>query len=296
MRLDKDRRTLLVLSLLPLILGSAIAVSVLGSSLIGQLIARSRAFSVAEIAVQAVVSTLLGMAVVLALFWITERGGRRGRKLVVALVVSPILGFISLFSGESLLLVMFKGSTNILMALVLLLSLAISMLSIVLIVIDVVPPTVRSAFAGFYGSVFGTFLGITMVTTSIVVIVISIAVEDYLLTRYSSAASPEQMSEPAGSDPFDYARIKSSRAGSWSRRLHNILFDSRAFGGLLSISCLGNDCHPSGFWDINQCDRTRARRSHSTGNTPTGADCALSMACAHECSCIVARSTKHLVR
>jgi hypothetical protein len=210
-KLDKNRATLLVLSLLPLILGSVIAVAVLGSSLIGQLIAHSPSFTAEEVAVQAAISTVLGMAVVLVLFWIMERGGRRGQRLVVALVVSPILGFVSLFTGESLLLVMFKGSTNILVVLVLVVSLGVTLLSIVLVVSDLFPPVMRSAFAGFYGSVFGTFLGITMVTASMAVIVISIAVEDYLLTRYSPAASPEQMSESVGSDPFDYARIKSSR-------------------------------------------------------------------------------------
>jgi hypothetical protein len=212
MKLDKDRGMLLVLSLLPLILGSAIAGSVLASSLIGQLITQSRAFSAAEIAIQASVSTVLGLTVVLALFWIMEKGGRRGQKLVVALVVSPILVLISLFSGEFLLLLMFKGTTNVLMVLVLMASVGISMISIVLIAIDLIPPTARSVFAGFYGSVFGTFLGITMVTTSMAVIVISIAVEDYLLTRHSPAAETEQMSELAGSNPFDYARIKSKGA------------------------------------------------------------------------------------
>jgi len=212
MRFDKDRGKLLILSLLPLILGSTIALSVAGSSLMGQLLVSSPTFSAAEIAVQAAVSTVLGMTVVLALFWITERGGRRGQKLVVALVMSPMLGFISLFSGESLLLVMFKGSTNVLMAIVLIASLGVSLISIVLILTDVIPPIVRGAFAGFYGSVFGTFLGITMMTSSMIVIVMSIAVEDYLLTRYSPAARAEQISEQVGSDPFDYARIKSGSA------------------------------------------------------------------------------------
>jgi hypothetical protein len=105
---------------------------------------------------------------------------------------------------------MFKGSTSVLMAWVMIFSLGISMISIVVILIDVVPPTVRSIFAGFYGSVFGTFLGSTMVSTSMVVIVISIAVEDYMLTGHSPAARPDRINESVGSDPFDYARIKSS--------------------------------------------------------------------------------------
>ncbi len=209
MKLDKERGLLLLLSLLPLFIGSVIVVSVLDSSLIGEIVSSTYSFTPIELATQAIVSTALGMIVVLALFWVVERGGHGARRLVVAFLVSPILGFVSVFLSQALLLVLFKGSTDVLQGVVLFLSLGVSMISIVLVMIDVVPPVLRNVLVAFYGSIFGTFLGITMVTSSMVVLIASIIVEDYSLIRFSPATQTEQVIDHIGSDPFDYTRIKS---------------------------------------------------------------------------------------
>jgi hypothetical protein len=209
MKLDRERGTLLLLSLLPLLIGSVIVLSVLDSSLIGEIVGGSYSFTPVQLATQAVVSTALGLVVVLALFWVVQRTGRGAKRFIVAFLVSPILGFVSVFLGQVLLLVLFKGSRYLMQGVVLFLSVGVSMISVVLVMIDVIPPLLRNVFVAFYGSIFGTFLGMTMVTSSMIVLIASIIVEDYLLIRYSPATQTEQVIDQMESDPFDYTRIKS---------------------------------------------------------------------------------------
>ncbi|MHA1772446.1 MAG: hypothetical protein ACTSYL_11780 [Candidatus Thorarchaeota archaeon] len=217
------RLVLFFLAVIPIIAGSLIAITVLGSDVIGTIISNSRTYSVPELMVQALVSILLGSIVVASLFWIVKRRGTR--RIVVAFVVSPLLGFISIFISETFLLVLFKGTTNAFAGFVLLLSLAVSMLAIALIIIDVIPPTIRNLFVAFYGSVFGAFLGITLVTSNIFVIIITVIIEDYFLTRHHPIGHREVMQDRIGSDPFDYARvqIKGSAVGAGDYVVYSLI-------------------------------------------------------------------------
>lgn len=181
------------------------------TALIGEVIGNTSGFTIIDFAVQALISTVLGVLVVYALFYLMKQKGRGGRKLVVALVVSPILGFVSIFIGQAFLLILFKGSTSVLEGFLLAVSVGVSMLSLALVIIDAIPPLLRNLFVAFYGSIFGTFLGVTMVTTSMVVLIVSLVIEDYLLTTHSPMADDEFMRDTIGSDPFDYTRIKSEQ-------------------------------------------------------------------------------------
>ncbi len=206
------RRSQLILSILsglPLLIGSVFALLVLDSSTIGNIISSSQGYNLGEIIIQSIVSIALGMLVVFSLFQLIQRRGRRARKLVIAFLISPILYFVSVFIGEAFLLLLFKGSRNVFQGFILILSLGISMLSLVMIVMDAIPTPVKNIFVSFYGSIFGIFLGITMVTPTMFVVVISLIVEDYLLTRHSPVADDAIMSGRIGADPFDYTRIQS---------------------------------------------------------------------------------------
>jgi hypothetical protein len=164
-----------------------------------------------QVVVEAVVSVLLGGTVVFLLFWVIQRRGRNARKLVVTFVAFPILFFVSMFLGQTLLLVLFKGTTGIFQGVVLLISLAVSMLSIVMILIDAIPPMLRNLYVAFYSSIFGIFMGITMITSTMFVLIMAIILEDFFLTKFSPAAQPVTISRRIASDPFDYARIQSER-------------------------------------------------------------------------------------
>ena len=104
---------------------------------------------------------------------------------------------------------MFKDATGPFQGLVLILSLAVSMLSIVLIIVDAIPPRLRNLYVAFYSSIFGIFMGITMITSTMFVLIVTVTLEDFFLTKYSPAAQPATISKRIASDPFDYARIKS---------------------------------------------------------------------------------------
>jgi hypothetical protein len=164
-----------------------------------------------QVVIEAVVSILLGGTVVFLLFWVLHRRGRGTRKLVVAFVASPILFFVSMFLGQALLLVLFKGTAGVFQGVVLLISLGVSMMSIVLIIIDAIPPMLRNLYVAFYSSIFGIFMGITMITSTMFALIIAIILEDFFLTKFSPAAQPVTISRRIASDPFDYARIQSEK-------------------------------------------------------------------------------------
>lgn len=211
MKLDRSRGMLIVVSILPLLIGSIMGFTILGNSLFSDVISSAaRSYTAAELVIQALISICLGSLIVLSLFWMLERRSARGRRLMVAFIVSPILSLVFFVLGQSLLLILFKGTSNtILPSIISLGSLAVFMFSIVFILIDAIPPLMRNLFAAFYGSTFGTFLGVAFVTSSMMVLILSLVVEDYLLIRFSPAAKANQMSERVGSDPFDYTRIQS---------------------------------------------------------------------------------------
>jgi hypothetical protein len=209
MKFDRDRLTLIIISLLPVVIGAMLSSSVLSSTAIGQIITDSRDFTPTELIIQAIISTLMGIVVVLSLFYLMSRRGRGIQKIAVAFIVSPILYLVSLFLGQSILILLFKGSNDAFQGMLLVLSLGISMLSIVLIMIDAIPPMIRNLFVAFYGSTFGTLLGLTTVTASMSVLILSLIVEDFFLTKYNPIVEEERMDSKIGSDPFDYTRIQS---------------------------------------------------------------------------------------
>ncbi|MHA1960845.1 MAG: hypothetical protein ACW99U_11465 [Candidatus Thorarchaeota archaeon] len=211
MNLERDRLLLITISALPLALGSLVASAIVDSTLVGNIVGSLPDFTPQQIIIQAIVSTILGAVVVFSLFWLMSRRGKRTKKFVVALVVSPILFFVSIFIGQAFLLILFKGSTDPLQGLVLVASLAVSLLSIALIVVDALPNMLRNVFVAFYGSVFGIFMGVTIVTSSMFVLVFTLVVEDHFLTKYSPVPETATLSGKIGKDPFDYTRIQSDR-------------------------------------------------------------------------------------
>ena len=212
MELTKNRILLFFVSAMPFVLASIISAIIVDDSLIGEIAGTAASYSPLDIIVQATLSTVLGAGVVFSLFWVMNRRGRNAKKVVVALVVSPILFFVSIFLGQAFLLILFKGVDSVLSGILLTISLGVSMISIVLIVIDAIPRMLRNVFVAFYGSIFGIFMGVTIVTASMFVMVFSLIVEDYFLTRYSPAPPQETLGGKIGEDPFDYTRIETDSA------------------------------------------------------------------------------------
>ncbi len=214
MRIDKTRLSLVVVSALPLFVGTMLAAMLLDSALIGEVVANnSRIFTIEEILLQSGVSIGLGTLIVFSLFYIIEKRGPGTRRTIVALVVSPILTASFFLLGQSLLLILFKGSTpSLLPSILSIASISVLLMSFIFIIVDSVPPIMKNLFVVFYGSVFGTFLGVIFITASMFVLVISVVFEDYFLTKHAPAAKVVAMIDTPGDDPFDYARIQSKGA------------------------------------------------------------------------------------
>jgi len=214
MKIDRTRLSLIVVSALPLFVGALLAAILLDSALVGEVLANNtRPYSIGDILLQAGVSTGLGTLIVFSLFYIIERRGPGAKRTIVALVVSPILTASFFLLGQALLLILFKGSTpSLLPSLVSIASVGVLLMSFIFIIIDSVPPMMKNLFVVFYGSIFGTFLGVIFITASMFVLVISVVLEDYYLTKHAPAAKDALMIDAPGEDPFDYARIQSKGA------------------------------------------------------------------------------------
>jgi hypothetical protein len=211
MDIQKSRLSIILLSAFPLAIGTLLAVLVLGSSTIGEiLIINTRPLSLESLIVQTIVSAGLGSLVVFSLFYAVEHRGPGAKRTIVAFVVSPILTASFFLLGQSLLFILFKGSssTSIIPSLLSFASLGVLLMSFAFIMMDSVPPLLKNIFVAFYGSIFGTFLGIMAITASLFVLILIIIIEDYFLTRYSPAAKAAMLTNIPGDDPFDYTRIQ----------------------------------------------------------------------------------------
>jgi hypothetical protein len=210
MRIDRSRFTIIIISAFPFIIGTILAIFVLDTATIGDiLLINTQPISIGNLVVQTGISVGVGTLVVLSLFYTVERRGPGARRTLVALVVSPILTASFFLIGQSLLFILFKGSsTSIIPSIISFVSLGVLLMSFVFIMMDSVPPLLKNIFVAFYGSVFGTFLGIMSVTASMFVLVVVVVLEDYFLTRYSPAAQSVMLIDTPGDDPFDYARIQ----------------------------------------------------------------------------------------
>jgi len=213
MNINRSRLTILVVSALPLAIGSVLAILVLDAATIGDiLLINTRPVTIDELVIQTGVSVGLGTLIVFSLFYAIERQGPGARRAFVALVVSPILTAAFFLLGQSLLFVLFRGtSTSIIPSILSFASLGVLLMSFVFIMIDSVPPVMRNVFVAFYASVFGTFLGVMSITPSMFVLVVAVVLEDFLLTRHSPAAHAAALTDTPGDDPFDYTRIQTKR-------------------------------------------------------------------------------------
>ncbi|MCJ7817469.1 MAG: hypothetical protein MUP60_01345 [Candidatus Thorarchaeota archaeon] len=214
MKIDRTRLSLIVVSALPLFVGAMLAGMLLDSALIGEVLTNnSRLYTIEDILIQTGVSTGLGSLIVFSLFYIIEKRGPGAKRTIVALVVSPILTASFFLLSQSLLLILFKGSNPSLLPVILsIATMGVLLMSFIFIIMDSVPPIMKNLFVVFYGSVFGTFLGVIFITASMFVLVITVVLEDYFLTKHAPAAQDALLITSPVEDPFDYTRIQSKGA------------------------------------------------------------------------------------
>ena len=148
MRIDRARLNLIVLSALPLAIGALLAGLILDSAIVGGvLLNNSRNYSLADILIQAGISTGLGTLVVLSLFYLIEKRGSGTKRAIIAFIVSPILTVSFFILGQSLLLILFDGTTpSLLPSILSLATLGVLLMSFIFILTDSVPPLMKNLF------------------------------------------------------------------------------------------------------------------------------------------------------
>lgn len=214
MKINQPRLTVIAISVLPLAIGTILAFFVLDTATIGDILfINTQPISIEALVIQTGVSVGLGTLIVFSLFYTVQRRSPSAKRTIVAFVVSPILTASFFLLSQSLLFILFKGSsTSILPSILSFVSLGVLIMSFTFIMMDSVPPTLKNIFVAFYGSVFGTFLGVMSITASLFVLVVVVVLEDYFLTKYSPAAQSVMLIDTPGDDPFDYTRIQTKSA------------------------------------------------------------------------------------
>ena len=185
---------------------------IMGSDILREILSQNtQPYTIVDIIIQTVVSISLGTLVVFSLFYVIQRRGPSAKRTIVAFIVSPILTVSFFILSQTLLLILLKGATNsILPSILSVLTLGVLLMSFIFIMMDSVPSNLRNFFVAFYGSIFGTFLGIIFFTASMIVLVFSVTIEDYFLTKLSPAVDTALLIDTPGADPFDYTRIQSN--------------------------------------------------------------------------------------
>lgn len=150
MKFDRTRLSLIIVSALPLLIGALLAGMLLDSALVGEVLQNnSRFYTIEQIILQAGISTGLGTLVVFSLFYIIQKRGPSTKRTIVAFVVSPILTVSFFIVGQSLFLLLFKGSTpSLLPSLISIASLGVLLMSFIFIIMDSVPPVYAPGKSG----------------------------------------------------------------------------------------------------------------------------------------------------
>jgi hypothetical protein len=128
----------------------------------------------------------LGTVLMIFVYFLFERTDPFFKRIVVALLISPTILVVTVFFGQTILLMFFKNNPNILLSLLTLFTIYLSIFSAILILTDVLSENVRNLILLFYGSSLGVFLGFSLPTVSTIFLLITLGIEDYLLISRST--------------------------------------------------------------------------------------------------------------
>jgi hypothetical protein len=157
--------------------------------------------------ITSVLYTVLGVFVVLVLNLIIGRVSLKASRFMVSFLLSPILFIVMVVFIQTLLLIALKSATlDLVYSLLAFGSIYASAFLVFLVSVDALPPRGKNMFVIFYGSVFGAIMGLNAPTAIIFVLLIALAIEDYVLVRMNEDLQ-DNISR-VDSDPFDYLRFK----------------------------------------------------------------------------------------
>jgi hypothetical protein len=208
-----EKASIIAVTALPLLIGSGLTLLVFDTSLLGNMVAHvPQPKNPLELLTTSLAFTGLAILVVFLMYYVLEHRSMHARRALTAAVAAPVFLFSSVFLGQTILLVLFKGANqlNLLVyGLISFGSIGFSMFSLVLIVADVAPRYLKNMFVIIYGGSYGTFLGMVVPTYTMLVIIPAIILEDWFLTSYVLA---KKKPEDWTSDPFKHTQVEMSSA------------------------------------------------------------------------------------
>lgn len=196
---------ILKISLIPIFIGGSLVFMVSGSFLVPEHPSPiPQGMTLFEIFYTTLISVIFGMLVVFFIYFILIKR-HKADHLVVAAIMSPIIFITTIFSGNTLLLILFKSATPnpFLYMIVSFLSIYLTILSFALIMTDILPNSLKNLFVIAYSSIFGTFLGISLPTFTMFFILLVLVIEDYLLI----SRMPPITYEDKIHDAYSYTQI-----------------------------------------------------------------------------------------
>ena len=193
------------ISLIPILIGGLIVYAISGSFLVpSHPTPIPPGMSLSELIISTIASVVLGVLVVFFMYLLINKR-KKIENLVVATIMSPIIFITTVFLGNTLLLILFKGATPnpLFYMVVAFISIYFTLFSFAFILTDTLPYNLRNIFVIAYSSIFGTFLGISLPTITMVVILVVLILEDYLLL----SKMPHIDRDDTKYDPYSYIRI-----------------------------------------------------------------------------------------
>ncbi len=154
-----------------------------------------------------VVYTVFGVVVVLFLNMLAGRLDLKMNRAVVSFLLSPVLFIVMVVFIQTLLLISFKtASIDLIYSILAFGSVYASAFLIFLISVDALSPRAKNIFVIFYGSVFGAIIGLNAPTAVVFLLLLALAVEDYVIVNTVKDQYVEASRVTA--DPYDYLRFK----------------------------------------------------------------------------------------
>ena len=211
--MELDKSSIILVTALPLIIGSVLTLLVFDTSLLGNMVAHvPQPRNALELFTTSLIFTAIAMFIVFSMYFVLEHRSMQARKAVATAVAAPVFLFSSVFLGQTILLVLFKGANELnllIYGIISFGSIAFSMFSLVLIVADVAPTSLKNMFVIIYGGSFGTFLGMVVPTSTMLVVIPAIIFEDWFLTkRVLAKKKPEAWT----GDPFKHTQVETKSA------------------------------------------------------------------------------------
>ncbi len=133
--------------------------------------------------------TALGLLGVTCLYWLIARRRDFELRVLVAIVVAPTSAIVVIILSQTVLLVLAKTVSSFMTSLIVLASLYVAVFSVIFILSDAFSTRVRNFVFTLYGAILGSFVSLLLPTTSLIVLLIGVALYDLVILSSSWIAA-----------------------------------------------------------------------------------------------------------